>query len=190
MFESLEIPKLLIWILLSTREESKVFISSSSKLVSLTCSFRSAKLDVMVFVTLVFFMGFKKCFFFLWISLRNLFFRGVVNGWIPDSHWRRVSEEELSSFSTSPVSERTTGLLFLLRSCALGTRIENVLDYVVRVLLKMFRFVTLCVFYWKNINITLFYHIFYQKLLSEKFEAKSVSAWQSLILTEAASFCR
>ena len=98
LFESLEIPKLLIWILLSTRKYSEVFVSSCSKLIFLTCSFRSSKLDVLVCVTLVFGMGFKIVFFSCFFLLGIFFFRGVVNGWIPDSHWRRVSEEELSSF--------------------------------------------------------------------------------------------
>ena len=92
-------------------------------------------------------------------------------------------------FSTSPVPEITTCPLFLLRSCALGTRIENVLDYVDRVLPKIFRFVTLCDFIG-NIKVLHSFHTFFIKRYSDKFDAKSVLAWQSLILLEAASFCR
>ena len=98
-FESLEIPNLLIWILSSTRKDSKVFINSISKLVSLTCSFWSAKLDVLVCVTLLFCMGLRKCFFFNCIFLLGIFFfRHVVKSCNPDSHWRRANEEEFSSF--------------------------------------------------------------------------------------------
>ena len=98
LFESLEIPKLVIWILFSFRKNSKIFSNSSSKLIFLTCSFRSSKLNVLVCVTLVFGMGFKIVFFSCFFLLGIFFFRDEVNGWIPDSNWRRASEEGLSSF--------------------------------------------------------------------------------------------
>ena len=174
--------------LLSPRKNSEVFISSSSKLVFLTCPFRSAKLDFLVCVTLVFWLDLQKSFF-LYFAPRKLL-RDVPSGWKRDSFWQRASEEKVSSFFLAfSVSKKTTGLLFVLRSCALGTRIENVLDYVDRVLPKIFRFVTLCDFIG-NIKVLHSFHTFFIKRYSDKFDAKSVLAWQSLILLEAASFCR
>ena len=112
LFESLEIPNLLIWILSSTRKDSKVFINSIWKLVSLTCSFRSAKLDVLVCVTLFFCMGLRKCFFFqLYISLRNHFFSPCgqkLQPWfsLAQSKWRRIFLlfQHLQSLREPPVS--------------------------------------------------------------------------------------
>ena len=70
-FESISITELLVWIILSSRKFFFLFISSSSKLVSLTCSIRPAKLDVLVCVILVFCMGlqiFLLGFFFAMCS--------------------------------------------------------------------------------------------------------------------------
>ena len=155
LFENLEIPKLLTWILSSTGKDSKVFISSSSKLVSLTCSVRSAKLDVLVCIYLVICMGLQKCLFFLVFLSEESLFRDAFNGWKPNSHWRRASQAELSSsFNLFSVWENHRSP-FLLRSWALGTGIENALDYVYRVVFKSIRLSLLCVSFNGNIIIIL-----------------------------------
>ena len=129
-FESLEVPNLLIWIFSSTRKDSKVFINSISKLVSLTCSFWSAKLDVLVCVTLLFCMGLRKCFFFNCIFVLGIFFFAM---WSKAATLILIGAEQMKKnfppFSTSPVSERTTGFLFLLWVWPFGTRIANNIDY-------------------------------------------------------------
>ena len=162
--ESLENPKLLIWMLSSFRRGSKVFISSSSKLVSSNCPFWSAKLDVLICIFLVICMGLQKCLFFLLFSLTYKFYAMCSMAENPVLIGEKQVKKNFLPFSTSPVSERTTGPLFLLRCCTVGTRIENVLDYVYRVLPKKFRLSLLYVYSGKNIIILLpFITIFLSK---------------------------
>ena len=173
----------------STRKMSEVFISSSLKLVSLTHSFRSEKLYLLVCVTLVYFMGLQKSFFSCFFSLRNLFFAMCSTVENPILIGEEQVKKNFPPFSTSPASGRTTVPLFLLRSWALGTGIENVLDYVYRVVFKNIRLSLLCVCFKGNIIIILPFITILIKSYSNKCETKTVLAWQSLILLEAASFC-
>ena len=160
LFESLEIPKLLIWIILSTRKYSIVFISSSSNLLSLTCSFQSSKLNVLVWVTLVFWMGFKNCFFFLvFFSWESFFSR--CGQWLntrfslAQSKWRRtfllfqhlqsLREPPVPFFCCEVVNKNRENSRLCLRSFAQ----------------KISIIVTVCVFYWKYNHNTSFYRNFY-----------------------------
>ena len=130
---------MLLWRLLSTRKVSEVLISFSSKIVSLTCSFRSTKWGLLVLRHSSFLHGAPE------MSFKLGFFCDVFNGWKPNSHWRRASQAELSSsFSISSVWENHRSH-FLLRICALGIRFENVLDFVYGVLPKFFKLSLLCV---------------------------------------------
>ena len=156
----------------STRKMSEVFISSSLKLVSLTPSFRSEKLYLLVCVTLVYFMGLQKSFFSCFFSLRNLFFAMCSTVENPILIGKEQVKKIHFLFSTSPVSERTTVPLFLLRSCALGTITEIVLDYVYRVLPKKFRLSLLWVYFNRNIIIILPFITIFIKSYSDNCEAE------------------
>ena len=172
MSESLENPKLLIWILSSFRRGSKVFISSSSKLVSSNCPFWSAKLDVLICIFLVICMGLQKCLFVLLFSLTYLFSAMCSMAENPVLIGEKQVKKNFLPFSTSPVSERTTGPLFLLRCCTVGTRIENVLDYVYRVLPRKFRLSLLCVYFDEIIIIILPFITIFIKNYSDKCKRK------------------
>ena len=160
----------------SFRRGSKVFISSSSKLVSPNCPFWSAKLDVLICIFVVICMGLQKCLFFLLFSLTYKFSAMCSMAENPVLIGEKQVKKNFLPFSTSPVSERTTGPLFLLRCCTVETRIENVLDYVYRVLPKKFRLSLLYVYSGKNIIILLpFITIFYQKLLKHVWSENTFS---------------
>ena len=126
-----------------------------------------------------------SCFF----SLRNPFFAMCSIAENPVLNGEEQVKKIFPPFSTSPVTERTIDPLFLLRSCALWTRIENVLDYAYGVLPKKFLLSLLCVYFIGNIIMTLPFITIFIKSYSDKCEVETVLAWQSSILLEAVCFC-
>ena len=170
----------------STRKISEVFISSSLKLVSLTPSLRSEKLDLLVCVTLVFCMRLQKCsflYFFLGIFLRCVQWLKTRFS-LAKSEWRRtfLLFQHLLSLKEPPFP-------FF---CWEGEPWEQELGMFPTVVTE-FSLKSLDYRYWVcfngNLIIILPFITLFIKSYLNKNEPEKVSAWQSLILPETASFC-
>ena len=131
-----------------------------------------------------------KIVFFLYFSLRNLFFSRCYQ-WLNtrfslvQSKWRRtfLLFQHLQSLREPPVS-------FLCWEVApweqeLRMFSAMLTEFCLKILDSL-----PCLYFIGNLIILLCFNKFFIKSYSDKFEAKSVLARQSLILPEAASFCR